>query len=237
MNKKYNFLFFMALMLLPAMQGCSDSKPEPQAEVKGQELLVVTLPGSAPEANLVWQFEVSKAGLIEETEPALEHLIPGNMTYAFVGKAPGEAEIAFTQIRQDQPEVFGKSFANYHIKVLPDKSISVISFYQEYDPGEAPGSSAVSISLPVQPGKEWSYQASEDGIITEGSIEEVVFRPEDVGADMKNFVFKGVAPGQVELNFVYGKPGEAQTEDSARFKLHVFEDNTLYIIGSNRHQY
>ena len=85
-------------------------------------------------------------------------------------------------------------------------------------------------------GKKWTYTVSQPGIIQEGT-------PDDLASDYPKisdqlipgphtpFVFKGVKPGAAMLYFTYADLDGSNVTDSAKFKIRVFPDNTLYIVG------
>ncbi|MDR3078040.1 MAG: protease inhibitor I42 family protein [Planctomycetota bacterium] len=229
----------------------------PAAEnASGQRRFAVFL-GVNPHDHKAWRYIASPEGIVEETspDPGEDEILPGCATFVFIGSREGDVDLSFIYVNPARPEANPLNFAAYRLRVHPDQNIEAITQYKEYGLAAGPGHSAVSILLGAMEsdppsGSHWSYTASREGIVAEGSLADLDDFEDEAGEGVagigaeeipgaRTFVFKGVNQGEVDLFFTYAGPDgkTIQPKDAARFKLKVFPDLTLNIIGSSRETY
>lgn len=238
-------LFLASLMLLACSNKIVASQP-PGLHGPSVQRFVVLLSTNLME-NKSWQFKASQEGIVEAVEPDFnsdDELAPGCTSFVFVGSAPGEVRLDFYRTDLDNPLAQPLDFAFYKLRVLPDKSIELLEFYKEYGDTNGPGN---EYSLIVLPGGGpldtlWSYapvanvEQRDLAALPADEFERRLARPDGV----EPFLFYGVKPGDAVLNFkrtVKAGADSQPVEQTLKFKIRVFENNSTYIIGSSLSYY
>ena len=157
----------------------------------------------------------------------------GTHTWVLEGKAEGQTAVTFT-LTSPSGEI--DSVSIYYVRVNADKAIHLIAVDSQGD-DENPNHMSIALAENPTTGYTWEYTASTDNLLEDEMDPESAFvagDPELDGAPgVHRWAFRGLAEGDVTLNFVYAQHFDENAEPYATisYQLHVDDTGRITLLG------